>query len=248
MSRRWRYPRSRRGQYYGPPPTAPVTATPAYLPTFTEPAGRSSRLAALRTRRGVYFGVLPQAPVVTPAVWAPGFTEPAGRNARLVAMRVRRGRYTWAPPPAGVVTAPAWVPQFSRQHRQLFGGTRRAHSWAPVPQPVQAPSWIPAYLRAHRPSAPPVARRGRYYAPPVRRPLPPPVLRMPYRRRQLGTLTPRRRRMGWAPFPAGVVVVYHPARGATGVTRNREANAVTRNRPDTAVTRNLRTTAVTRKD
>jgi hypothetical protein len=235
MSRRWRYPRARRGQFYRVPPAGAAPATPPpFLPTVQEPSGRNSRLVGMRFRRGRIFAV--PAPVVAPPL-------PVGRNPRRLTLP-RRGAFFSVPPAA--VTAPAaapWVPPllhsrrppartvrrgefltiplvgapplppplavptFTRERvRVLF--SRRGHFWSPPYPQQQAPvsPWVPPLLRTRRPTALP-PRRGEYLPVPAPRPVCP--VRITSRRTQIPMV---RRSRQWpvprvAPLPLGTTYV-----------------------------------------
>lgn len=132
MSRRWRYPRSRRGAFYPVPPM--VVAPPVgYLPAFQEPSGRSSRLVGMRVRRGRFTQVLRA-------------VCPPPRSTRRVQVRLaatRRGRFFPVPP----ATRACLPPQRAVRRRTVAPVTRRGRFYfMPPTVPVGAPvTWAPAF-------------------------------------------------------------------------------------------------------
>lgn len=159
MSRRWRYPRSRRGVFYGPPGSAAVQPAPSYVPAFQEPSGRNARLAGMRSRRGRFSTVT--------CVVCPPPCQP--RRSVVRAASVRHGKF-YAVPPAGAAPAVAlWIPApLDPVRRAPVRPTRRGKFYG-VPlvgvAPVVAP-WIPPALDPARRAALRPGRRGRYYAVP----------------------------------------------------------------------------------
>lgn len=175
MSRRWRYPRSRRGRIYPPPP--PSTAAPAFQdqagprPRFGVRVRRGSffavprqlaappaisarrRTATLLLRRGKFQPVIP-APVITPPPWPP---DTIGRSRRRLAA-IRRGRFSGTPQTATSLIA-------STRTRVRQPTAPRHGRFAAVPQ---APAPAPQPIAQNRPSAPTI-RRGHFLL------LPPPV-------------------------------------------------------------------------
>lgn len=161
MSRRWRYPRPRRGSYYGPAPVQVTAPPPVFVPGATEPAVRGSRLALLRARRGSVFSVPPVGVVTPPAPW-----PPKGLSRRLASSGlVRRGRYYSLPPAQITTQPPVTVPSWHRTRVQP-ALCRRGRTWAAPYVPVQAPvaPWVPPYARRH-PLSGLTVRRGRYRTP-----------------------------------------------------------------------------------
>lgn len=158
MSRRWRYPRSRRGDFYGIVPTATPASPPAYVAVFQEPSGRNSR--ARITRRGQFFRVTP-ATVAQVLPCIPAVMEPAGRSSRLVATRVRRGQFLSVPrrvcPP---------VPSTQRR-RQWMASPRRGEFFiVPLTIATSVSVWTPPMLEARRPASW-LARRGEFLTVPL---------------------------------------------------------------------------------
>lgn len=165
MSRRWRYPRARRGQFYGVPPagTAPAPPPP-YVPAVQEPSGRNSRLVGMRIRRGRFFTV----PVllVRPA--------PPVRRAPRPAALPRRSKF-FAVPPVTAAPTPAWVPPLLGCRRPPVRTTRRGEFFAiplvgatPPPPPAMVPTFTRGRVRVSS------VRRGRFWTPPYPQQPPPP--------------------------------------------------------------------------
>lgn len=217
MSRRWRYPRTRRGDFYGIVPAPVVPAPPSYVPVFQEPSGRNTRLAAMRSRRGQFltvqlavcppvprlrrgtvrlalprrgeYFIVPFAVVATAAPWIP----PAMDVRRAQARQVRRGRFFTVPLVGAAPPPPVTVPQVTRERVRLWA-IRRGHYWnAPqVPQAPIVPVWVPVFSRSRRPLTGPV-RRGEYQTVPQR-------TTCPYRITSRRTALPYRRRSQlWSP-------------------------------------------------
>lgn len=191
MSRRWRYPRPRRGITFQVPQPAPP---PGYL----DQAGPRPRYAPT-LRRGRFWVFVP-APVIAAPPRPPDsighdrprlgwlrrgrFTAtpqdvPAPSGSPRARSRwlpvVRRGRFLLVPSAPAVAVAPAFVPQVVVRHRLNLAAARRGRYFAVLPAPVTpvAPTWIPPVLAARRPAARPV-RRSRFtgcpttQAPPLR--------------------------------------------------------------------------------
>jgi hypothetical protein len=161
VSRRWRYPRSRRGSFLQVPPPITAPTARALPPAWREQAGPRPRFAA-RIHRGVIFVAPVQA--AAPAT--------ATRRRRL-AVTARRGRFLAVPPAPVISVAPAFVPQFAVRRRPGLATTRRGHYVTAPPAPVTsaAPTWVPPILAAHRPAPRPV-RRGRFTVCPAGQPVP----------------------------------------------------------------------------
>lgn len=173
MSRRWRYPRSRRGTFFRVvPPQASTPPPPAYLPVVLEPSGRSSRPRT--TRRGRFWTVVPSVVAVQPPTYAPQWLKQSGHPA---AVRGRRGVF-YVVPPVAPVQAAVWVPPVLHARRPAARPVRRGEFW-PVPSAaVVAPA---PYCRPRRATYP-LARRGRFYSvPPLVTPSPPAVAPWPPR-------------------------------------------------------------------
>lgn len=143
MSRRWRYPRSRRGITFQVPQTAPL------IPAYREQAGPRPRFAT-RLRRGSFYAVPPQG--VQPA--------PTPRRRTLPAA-TRRGRF-WALVPAPVIVAPPRPPDGIGHDRPRPSPPRRGR-FTTAPQPAVQPAspgrtrsrWLPAVRRGRFLSVPP---------------------------------------------------------------------------------------------
>lgn len=186
MSRRWRYPRPRRGVFY----QILTTLTTPYIPSFQEPSGRNSRSRI--TRRGQFYRITPTG-VTQVAQYIPTITEQAGRNSRPRA--TRRGRF-YAVAPAPIVAVAVWVPPFLAGRRSPVRPIRRGE-YLIVPPSPQSP---PACRRTRRATSHP-SRRGRYYAVPPFSVLPgpgplSPSVQRPTSRRLVG---PRRGRFFTVP-------------------------------------------------
>lgn len=193
MSRRWRYPRSRRGIFLGIVPASAAPAAPAYVPGFQEPSGRNARLAALGLRRGRFISVprrvcapIPGAtrarvrvlavrrgrfftvPLVGVAPAAATWVAPVLETRRAPARLVRRGQFLTVPRVGAAPAVPTVLPQFSRcRVRVLFA--RRGHFWSAPNQPaVVASSWVPPITRSRRSPVQPF-RRGEYLTAPLPR-------------------------------------------------------------------------------
>lgn len=220
MSRRWRYPRSRRGDFYTIVPAAVAPSAPSYVPVFQEPSGRNARLAGIRARRARFLVTTTAAPWIPPSVdparrapirptrrgrfltvplvgvapaaapWIPPLLD----IRRAPSRPVRRGRF-YTVPLVGAAPPPAVaLPTFTRGRvRVLFA--RRGHYWSPPYPQQQAPAtpWVPPITRARRPQVGP-ARRGEYLATPLPRATCPG--RMASRR---SALPMRRRGQMWMP-------------------------------------------------
>lgn len=192
MSRRWRYPRSRRGSFQQVPPPTTIPTAADLPPAWREQAGPRPRFAA-RIRRGVIY--------LAPAQAAPPAAAPRRRT---LAITVRRGRF-WVFAPAPVIVAPPRPADSIGHDRLRLGGLRRGRFTAipqPAPQPGSfararqrwlpsvrrgqfmqlpaplvpiAPAFVPQFTPRHRPNLY-AARRGRYLPAPltVVAPTPPP--------------------------------------------------------------------------
>lgn len=187
MSRRWRYPRTRRGKFTDLVPAAAVTAPPPWLPAVL----RQIRVVPLPPRSGrrrFLEPPWPQVVVTVPGV-PPGVVRlvarrvPGVRRGRLtvppppvplpppVVSRVRarwpvarRGRFVSAPPPV-VIAPPAYVPQVVRARTRLPLPRRGRFAAPPWQQQQQAPpAYIPAVMTSRRPQTR-VLRRGRFTGP-----------------------------------------------------------------------------------
>ena len=228
MSRRWRYPLSRRGSFHEVVPTseAPkgfirqatrrphlraartrflvvpsVGALPPPPPAF--PAGfiRQSRRRVQTTRRAIFLDVplIGATPLAPPAL-PPGFTRTRTRPSG----SVRRGSY--AEPPW---TLPPMPPQFRcRQQRRQAGSSRRAR-FLSVPPGATVP------LRFQRSSVRIVHGRRGVYAEPA--------------------------------WPQVAVAPYTPASFPVAATRIVNGTATPRDITTTAVSRDLNGTATTRE-
>jgi hypothetical protein len=159
MSRRWRYPRSRRGTFYGPPQSLPVQAAPSYVPAFQEPSGRNARLVGMRSRRGRFSTITR---VVCP---------PPHRSRRSVVRlaSARRGKFFDGPRVGAAPAVAPWMPApLDPARRATVRPTRRGNFYV-VPlvgaAAVAAP-WIPPALSPTRRAVARPARRGRHYAVP----------------------------------------------------------------------------------
>lgn len=192
MSRRWRYPRTRRGSFYAVVPPMQATAPPPYPPAFQEPSGRNSRLAAMRSRRGLFFATVradsipprarryvvrlasarhgkffsvPVTVVASVASWTPPQLDPARRA---LARPARRGKF-FTVPPVGVVSVAAWVPaNLDPARRAPIRPWRRGRFYA-VPltsAPTPAP-WVPPNLDPGRRQLARLARRGEFFTIPL---------------------------------------------------------------------------------
>lgn len=238
MSRRWRYPRSRRGSFTG---VFPQAAPPPV-------AVRARRRPVAALRRGRFFAAVP-APVVVaptrppdslghdrirPAVVRRGrfFPAPASTTAVLpttaragsrLTLPARRGRFlTVVPAPA--VVAPTRTPD-SIQHNHVRAALARRGRFLSVPAPPAVPSpppWIPPYAASRRPLCRP-ARRGRFATVPPGQPVPASLAR-----RRTPTPPPRR---GHRNDPPWAVTPVTPARPPDRLTsRRRAVPAVRRHR------------------
>lgn len=153
MSRRWRGPYTRRGEFFQvlPPPTA--AAPSVWVPGLIRQAGR--RLLGRRT--GDFFG-----PPLRQVVPLQSITTRRPRAAV-----ARRGEYFPVPPASVVVTAPSAIPQFIRPRARLPFIRRSQFNelpWSQITPPAPPPA-IPATIRqSRRPALPP--RRGRFVQPP----------------------------------------------------------------------------------
>lgn len=203
MSRRWRYPRARRGDFYTVVPTAALAAPPPPAPPYV--------------RRGARWLPLPRRASYAEPVWIPPATPPAAvpvpsftQTRRRIGV-IRRGEFFTVPWP---IVAPAGpgplVPPYRRPSTRRLAAPRRGEFWllplvgqAPAaPQPV--PTW-PSRARI-RPS---FVRRGIYAEPPWTLPQAPAMVQpSPFLapRRPRGCIA-RRGRFGWVPLivipPAG---------------------------------------------
>lgn len=192
MSRRWRYPRSRRGSFYRVVSGGLAPAQPSFPPAFQEPSGRNARLAAVRTRRGK-FGPIVQAVVAVTSAFVPAIQEPAGRNSRLAGMRVRRGGFLPIP-------ASQQVPVQQRRVPRYQSAVRRGRFFA-VPLIGMAPAvapWVPPLLDIRRAPARP-ARRGRFFTVPLAGLAPAPPAVVPQFTRERTRIGYVRRGRYWSP-------------------------------------------------
>lgn len=159
MSRRWRYPRSRRGLFYGPL-QQPAPTAPSYIPAFQEPAGRNSRLAGMRSRRGRFF-------TVTRVVCPPP------RQARRSVVRlasVRHGKFFAVPFVGAVPATAAWVPPSLDPARRIPARLTRRGGFYAVPPAGAAPAvaaWIPPLLDPARRAGARPTRRGEFFTIPL---------------------------------------------------------------------------------
>lgn len=201
MSRRWRYPKARRGAFLRVVAVQAPPVQPSWVQGIQEPAGRSSRPRPVR--RGRFWTVVPPA-VVQPAGLVPRWLEPAGRTARCP--RARRAAF-YQVPPATPVQVAAWVPVAMRSRRPPATPTRRPRLWA---LPAQTLSPL-ALVQRRRPAAV-FPRRGRFLqVPPVPQlagpgPWPPRITRPSTRRLML----PRRAEFWTVPL-AGAAPTPPPA-------------------------------------
>lgn len=158
MSRRWRYPRSRRGVFYGPPQAPATQAAPSYALVFRQPAGRNARLAALRSRRGLFFTT--------------GRGDSAPPRSRRYAVRlasVRHGKFFSVPLVVVAASAPAWVPSSLYPARRAPVRPPRRGRFYAVPLVGLAaapPTWIAAPLDPARRVSSRTTRRGKFYTVP----------------------------------------------------------------------------------
>lgn len=198
MSRRWRYPRSRRGVFYGIVRAPAAPAAPAFPPLWL----RADRRPAYLIRRGEFWPVpkIGAAPTLPP--WIPAMTE--GR--RGVARPVRRGRYFPVPLIGAAPPPPApWIPPNLDGRRTPARPVRRGRHF-PIPPaalPPVAPGRCPDRITSRGPGIP-GTRRGRTWTTPRVAPTPPvpPVDRIRSRRTAAALRT---RRGAYAePFLIGV--------------------------------------------
>src|SRR6184192_650236 len=161
MSRRWRYPKSRRGSFYQVIKTQ-AAAAPPFVPSFQEPSGRNSRPRT--TRRGQFYRVIPAA-VVQVASFVPSVMEPGGRNSR--PRPIRRGAF-YSVPSASVAAVAVWVPPYLSGRRKPARPTRRGEYLTALP-PVVLAGPGPLVPSIQRPSTrrAAVVRRGRFYGVPA---------------------------------------------------------------------------------
>lgn len=192
MSRRWRYPRSRRGDFFDIVPPGPAPAATPFLPAFQEPSGRNARLAGTRTSRGRF---LPVIPAVCP---------PPARLARRAGARpgvLRRGDFYLVPFATPTPPTP-WIPPVLDARRSPARTARRGRFF-PVSLTSSSPAtvvWIPAAVDTRRPPARP-ARRGRFFAvPPAGFSLAAPIV-LPLRTPDRSRLLSVRRGRIWSPPP-----------------------------------------------
>lgn len=188
MSRRWRYPRSRRGDFYPVILSATPTPPPAFVPAFQEPSGRNARLAASRSRRGEYlwvpgqlgvpvtsrryprqllrlvrrgeFFIIPLTVFAAPAAtWVP----PQMDTRRPPARPARRGEFYTVPLVGAAPPPPPAYPPQSLRSRIRPGFLRRGSFAEPAWQQVQTPpaTWTPQFRSSRRPLAR-LPRRGEY--------------------------------------------------------------------------------------
>lgn len=164
MSRRWRYPRTRRGTFSGIIPAQTAASPPAYVPAFAEPSGRSSRLTAARPRRGQFSAIPRQQPQPVIAL---------ARRGQVRMLHVRRGKFFVVPPAVVVPTAAPWIPSSVVARRPAARPPRRGRFCAvPLvgvapPPPVTLPTFSRGRVRVV------FTRRGRQWGPPVAQQTPP---------------------------------------------------------------------------
>lgn len=213
MSRRWRYPRARRGRFLPIVPAAQIPTAPAFVPPSIKPAGLRVRAAA-RPRRGKFYSVVVAAPVVQAPVFVPdwagarrfvvppvrrrsrpvvpsptsvaGVSSPATHANRL-ALRVRRGRVLLVPPPQLVVGPAPLVPSFKRPPLRLIQYPRRPRQSCPpwIGQAPTPPPPVPPQLLRPAGQAYPSQPRRRRPAAPIPSGFIPPSSQVPHRTRGL---------------------------------------------------------------
>jgi hypothetical protein len=142
VSRRWRYPRSRRGQIWRavPQPSPP----PAAL--------QHRRVSTTAVRRGRFWVVVPAPVIIAP----PRPPDSIGHDRTRLAA-ARRGRFTAVPQPTGQ------SPVSQRARSRWVPATRRGRYFT-VPLTVVAPApppWVPPITSTRRPAIRHV-RRGRF--------------------------------------------------------------------------------------
>lgn len=133
MSRRWRYPRSRRGRFLAAP-LAAASVAPAWRPGVVR---MRVRLAALRPGT-VFAPPWPAQSPVPPPAWVP----PRLTRRRSWAFG-RRGQFTTSPPPV------ATIPMRPPSRRLVVRGRRAAIVTPPWPQatPPPPPAFVPCVMR-----------------------------------------------------------------------------------------------------
>lgn len=188
MSRRWRYPRSRRGSFYGILPVSTTPTAPTFSPAFQEPSGRSSRNAALGQRRGRFF--------IVPRRVCPPVSTVSRTRVRLAVPR--RGEFFTVPFVVSPAAPATWVPAMADPRRTPSRLARRGEFFV-VPLVGVAPMLAgvpPLPMRSRRPQVLPT-RRGRFlFAPCPRQGRP---LRIVSRRASL--LGVRRGQLWRVPWP-----------------------------------------------
>lgn len=188
MSRRWRYPRARRGIVFR---TVPQAAPP---PGFRDQAGPRPRPAVRRARSGFQF--VPSA----------ASTPPAAKPRPRLYLRARRGAF-FPVVPAQVVLAPPRVPDRIGRGRTRVTPARRACFPAPPWPQGPAPPPVSSRRQAARP-----ARRGRFLG------TPPPHGTPVTRPRRSASLSPpvRRGRIFDTPRPVAAPAPARPPDRVTG--------------------------------
>lgn len=217
MSRRWRYPRNRRGVFYPVTPAAAAAPVAPYVPVMQEPSGRNTRLAAFRARRRWSHRPIPTVPVV-------GYP----RRGVLRVAAVRRGKFLSVPFTVAAATMAPWISPGVAAHRAPPRPVRRGR-YFPVPvvgvAPAAAP-WIPPSTDTRR-TPPRTTRRGRYFPTPLVGVAPPPPTVVPQLPRHPARLWATRRARYWnappsppaGPGPTWTPVFVRARRPLTGVVR-----------------------------
>jgi hypothetical protein len=142
VSRRWRYPRSRRGQIWRIVPQPPQP--PAAL--------QRRRVSATAVRRGRFWVVIPATVIIAP----PRPPDSIGHDRTRLAA-ARRGRFTAVPQPTN-------QPPVSQRARSRWVPATRRGRYFTVPLTVVAPApppWVPPITSTRRPAIRHV-RRGRF--------------------------------------------------------------------------------------
>ncbi len=189
MSRRWRYPRSRRGDFFPFVPAADAPVPPAFPPPFIR-----ARVKPAAARRGRFFAA--PAAASQPVPWLPRERAKVGPS--------RRGRFLTYPISQVVETPPAYPPQWIRERVRVLFQRRGRFYLVPLVGAVAAetPHVPDALTRRRRPAV--QTRPGMFLTSPPAAPY------CPRPARRVRPVSGLRRRTWWQPPRPQVVPPTYP--------------------------------------